>query len=257
MKKQICVLALGVLLFAGLVTTSSGKVSKTTPIISTGDLLHAHNVPQRSESLSASTAEAVRLTSVYSDFSSGLPNFFERKLSVSISGKSFRRHMANPLGLREQIEVSDGGDAYQTVIEMGKLVEEASQMGDSQLKAVEFSIRTFGLIPFLNQLSDTSAECVYLGRTARREDKIEVKTNGGQFILYADQEHVIRKVEVDNRIIEYADYRPVEGVLLPFIERVFVKGKLMYELVFTRIELNPVFPAGYFSRAALSKAFAQ
>lgn len=256
MKKQICALALGVLFFTGLAATSSGKSNQAAPNISPGDLLQAHNVAQRSKALSASITEAVKLTSVYGNSGGELPNFFERKVSVSVNGNAFRREKVDPLGLREQVEVFDGRQATRTVIEMGRQVEEVNQTGDAQLRNLELSIRTFGLLPILKQLSDQAAEVVYLGRTSRKEDKFEVKSATGSFILYADQGHVIRRVEAGNRVMEYADYRSVKGVLLPFIERVFVKGQLSHELVFTKIELNPVFPDGYFSREALSEVIA-
>jgi hypothetical protein len=207
----------------------------------------AHNPGQQTGRLSASL-EAVKLTSIYSDSGSELPNFFERRVSVSVIDTAFRLDKVDPAALREESEMFDGQVLHTTVIEQGKQIEDRSEMGASQYETVEFGIKNMGLLAVLNHISDPRAETAYLGLTARKEDKVEVKVTGGSFIVYADQEHRIRKVVVGRYTMEYADYRSVEGVLLPFIERVFVKGHLMYELVFTGIDINPEFPADHFSR---------
>lgn len=269
MNKRICVLTIILLLFTGLVIVSIEKTDQPVhmkanqPVfekaiqpasdISIDDVRQAHNISQQSEAPSVFIIEAVKLTSIYSNFGSGLPNFFERKMSISTDGNAFKLDKIDPLGLREEIELFDGREVHSRVIEMGKLVEAVNHAGASQYGTVEFGIKNCGLLAVLKHLSDPTAAMVYQGRTARKEDKFEVKVATGSFILYADQEHIIHKVEVGKNTIEYADYRSVDGVLLPFIERVFAKGQLKYELIFTRVDLQPLFPAGYFSRKAISK----
>lgn len=68
----------------------------------------------------------------------------------------------------------------------------------------------------------------------------------GNWIVYCDQQHLIRRLEFGNKIIEYADYRLVNGIRLPFVQRLSFRGKLAYELVFTSIELGHDLPASYF-----------
>lgn len=256
MNKRICAWTLTLLIMAGLVVASFGGANRPDPAILIGEIRQAHNVWQHPEIISASASEAVKLTSIYSRFDSGLPNFFERKVSVSVAGNAFKLNKVDPAALREEIEMFSGQEAYSIVMEMGKQIGEASPVANSQYETVEFGIKNLGLIAILKHISDPAAEVTYLGRTARQEDKIEVRIATGNFIIYADREHRIRRVEVGKNIIEYADYRPVKEVLLPFIERAFVRGQLMYELVFTKIDLNPNFPAGYFSRDALFKQIA-
>jgi hypothetical protein len=171
-------------------------------------------------------------------------------VSVSSDGIAFRRRKVDPQELRVQLDLFDGRAAYHTLAERGRQVE-VNQMDDLQLRALEFSTRTFGLIPILQQLLDPATKAVYLGRS-RGQDKFKVKSPTGGWILYSDQGHIIRSVEIGHKSIEYADYRSVGGVRLPFIQRFSTGGHLNYELVFTRIDLTPDFPDNHFSRAALS-----
>jgi hypothetical protein len=251
MKRLIYVLVLSALISTELVAYA-GKHRQHPVDLSVGDLLQAHNVPRGPDALSSSVAEAVKFISYYGDTGGESPSFFERKVSVSIDGNAFKRHKAAPQGLSEHFDLSDGQGAYRAVVERGSQAEGVKRMAESDFAAVEFSIKTFGLVPILNQLSDPAAEIVYLGRTARGEDKFKVRDSAGSRVLYADHWHMIRRVEMGDKVIEYADYRPVEGVQLPFLQRLYVKGHLIYELVFTKIDLTPAFPAGYFSREALS-----
>ena len=253
MKKLICALFLSGLTSLGLATPSSGKLYQPASTISIDQVRQAHNVHENPNALLAFTATAVKLTPYPGELDSSLPSFFERRVSVSIGAGAFKRHSVDPLGLREHFDLFDGREIHHTAVEMGKQVEEVSQTGDSHSGDFALGIKTFGLVPVLNQLSDAATQVIYLGRTVRKEDKFEVKTPYGSWTLYSDQRHIIRKVEIGARSIEYADYRVVEGTRLPFIQRVYTGGRLIYELVFTGIDLNPSFPAGYFSREALSK----
>ena len=253
MKKPICALFLCGLTSMGLAMPSSGRLYQPASTVSIDQVRQAHNLRESPNAPLAFTATAVKLTPYPGELDNSLPSFFERKVNVSFGAGAFKRHSVDPLGLRERIDLFDGREMYHTAVEMGKQVEQANQTGDSHTGDPALGIKTFGLVPVLIQLSDTATEVIYLGRTARKEDKFEVKTSYGSLILYSDQRHIIRKVEIGARTIEYADYRVVEGIRLPFIQRVYTGGRLIYELVFTGIDLNPTFPADYFSREALSK----
>jgi hypothetical protein len=214
-------------------------------------VLRAHNVPQNPEALSAFDAEAVRLTSRPAGIDRELPSFFERHAEVVMAGNAYKRHMADPLRQREQFDLFDGGTPYHA--ERGRLAEHPNQVTDSESGGVEFSVKTFSLVPILKQLSDRATEVVYLGRAPGSQDKFDIKTATDRWTLYADSEHLICRIEVRGEAIEYADYRPVDGVQLPFIQRLSIGGQLLQELLFTKIVLNPKLPSGYFSRDALAK----
>jgi hypothetical protein len=250
MKKLICTIVLGGLISTGVLALSFGKPEPHANGISIDEVLQAHNVARDPGALSTWLAEAVKLTSYAGGPESDFSNFFERKVTVVVDGDSFKRRRADPLGLREQVDLFDGQLAHHSVKEKDWPVDE-EKAGDSQFAAAQSSIRTFGLVPILRRLSDPATDVVYAGRTARKEDKFKMKTATGDWTLYCDQQHTICRVEIGDKLIEYADYRSVEGVRLPFIQRLSFGGRLIYELVFTRIEFKPVLPSGYFTREAV------
>ena len=265
MKILIGALILGSLLSTGLLASSSEKAVQPVPAIaigeadqsaspvSIGEVLRAHNAPQNTAILSACDGEAVRLTSRPPGIDRELPSFFERQVSVVWAGNAYKRYTADPLRLREQFDLFDGSAPYHAVTERGILAEEANTRADS----VEFGVKTFGLVPVLKQLSDPTTEALYLGRTAYRQDKFDIKTATGRWTLYTDMEHLISRIEVGDKVIEYASYRSVDGVRLPFIQRLSIGGHLIQELIFTRIALNPKLAPNYFRRETPSKQTAR
>jgi hypothetical protein len=50
-----------------------------------------------------------------------------------------------------------------------------------------------------------------------------------------------------------ADYRQVDGLRLSFIQRVSAGGRLVYDLIFSAIDLNPAFPRDYFDLGAVAR----
>ena len=265
MKILISTLILGSLISTGFLTSSSEKSVQPAPAIiigeadqsaspvSIGEVLRAHNAPQTSDLWSAYDGEAVRLTSRPRGIDHEIPSFFERHVSVVWAGNAYKRYTADPLRLREQFDLFDGSVPYHAVNERGMIAEETSQMTDFQSKSVEFGVKTFGLVPVLKQLSNPTTEATYLGRTAYGQDKFDIKTATGRWTLYADTEHLISRIEVGDKVIEYASYRAVDGVRLPFIQRLSIGGQLIQELVFTRIAFNPKLASNYFRRETLPK----
>lgn len=280
MKNLIGTLILGALLSTGILTSSSEKPVRPAPPVaigvadrsaspvsmnqvnqpatpvSIGEVLRAHNVAQNPDALLGFDAEAVRLTTRPPGIDRELPSFFERQVSVTMAGNAYKRHTADPLRLREQYDLFDGNLPYHAVIENGRLAAPAP-VTDSESHGVEFGISTFGLVPILKQLAGATTEAVYLGRTAYGQDKFDIKTATDRWTLYTDAEHLISRIEVRGKTIEYASYRSVDSLRLPFIQRLSSDGQLVQELNFTSITLNPKLPAGYFSRAALSKEMAR
>lgn len=215
------------------------------------ELLRAHNVLEGRGALSASFNEAMKTISFSAAGGVEAPGRFNRKVTVFMDGKAFKRHTVDPKGLRERFDLFDGRSAYRkAVYEQGRLVEEVNQTEGIQFEGVDFSVETFGLVPVLRLLSDPATAVVYLGR-AGAEDKFEVRFATGRWVLYADQSRLVSRIEVGDKRIDYTDYRAVEGARLPFIQRLSVNGRPAYELAFTSIRLNQTFPPDYFSREAL------
>lgn len=253
MKNLIYASALGVLIFAGLLMPIPGKSYQPNPAVSLGEVLSAHNVPPDPAALSAFAAQAVKYTFYDNGDHGKSPGFFERKVSVSFDGEAFTYRKSHPLGIRDQLYMFDGRAAYSALVEKGEAVEAASQSADSQIEAARFSARTFGLVWMLKHISSASAEAVYLGETAQKQEMFEVEIADDRWTLYTDRQRLIRKLEKGNKTIEYADYRSVEGVWLPFVQRLYLGGRLVYELVFTEITLDPAFSPDGFTREALMR----
>jgi hypothetical protein len=251
MRRLICTLLMSGILSAGLFIFPSANTTPENAKITIAEVLRAHNVPQTPQALRNWFAEAVKLTLYPDEFNSDFSTFFERKMSVARSGAAFRRSKIDPMALREQVEIFDGQNAFARVSENGKRVEENSSLADPKLEAVKFSVQTFGLVPVLRELLEPETKILYLERTQRKQEKFQVETSTGNFILYCDQWHRIRSIEIGDKIIEYADYRSVGGVQLPFIQRFSVGNRLLYELIFTRIDIAPLFSASYFNRENL------
>lgn len=269
MKILIITLILGSLLSTGLLASSFEKKIQPAPAVVIGEadqpaspvsiseVLRAHNAPPNLDLLSACDGEAVRLTSRPHGISHEIPSFFERHLSVAWAGNAYRRYTADPVMAREQFDLFDGSTPYHAVTEKGRVTEKANPMGDSESKSFEFGVKTFGLVPILKYLSDATTEAVYSGRTAYGQDKFDIKTTTGRWALYTDMDHLISRVEVGDKTIEYAGYRSVDGVRLPFVQRLSIGGQLFQELIFTRIALNPKLASNYFRRETLSKSVAR
>ncbi|MGA9768035.1 MAG: hypothetical protein WBV94_03280 [Blastocatellia bacterium] len=231
------------------------KTDQPAPIVTARDILQAHNAWRRTKAIATYYAKVVKLTSV-SNPGNEMPSSLEQKMQVSVKGNAFKRYREFPQGIRKEHHTFDGRTAYQLVIEKGRTEEGVSQMSPSELASVGYGIRSFGLLPFLNQLADPVAELIYLKRTAHGDDKIKVTTPAASFILYVNSRHVIQCVEIGTKRIEFWDYDVVNKILLPFTQRVYVKNQLSYELIFKKIRLNLSFSDNYFTREAISKNIA-
>ena len=265
MKTLISALILGSLLSTGLLASSSekpvlpapaiaiGRADQPAPPVLIGEVLRAHNVSQNPDLLSAYDSEAVRLTSRPQGINRELPSFFERQVSVVWAGNAYKRYTADPLRLREQFDLFDGRVPYHAVTERGMLAEEANQMDDWQSRSFEFGVKTFGLVPVLKLLTAPTTEATYAGRTPYGQDKFDIKTATGRWALYTDTEHLVSRVEVGDKVIEYAGYHSVDNVRLPLVQRLSIGGQLIQELIFTRIALNPKLASNYFKRETLAR----
>lgn len=248
MMKSIYALALSGLIAGGALAPPTGRSEAPARPFSIGAVLKAHNIPIREPDALANTfAEAVKLTSNRPDVGPESPSFFEWTVSVYTQGTAFKRRKVDSQGLREQIDLFDGRLAYHFEFERGNRLPEEEHVGASRFDAVELGVRTFGLLPVLRQLSDVSTRVVHMGRTTGGQNWFRVAAATGEFFVYSDRRHLIRRAEFGDMTIEYAGYREVGGARLPFIQRVTVGKRLIYELVFTQIDLNHQVPEDYLS----------
>lgn len=255
-KKGIGLLVLSGLLSIGLLTSLSRRGQQeelSAAPISIRDLLEAHNVSPNPDVLSVFFAEAQRRVS-FAAASSGKPaGAFTRLITVARYRQVFRYERADPLVSTKQIDLFDGNATYHAMAVDRRLIEESKQSGDSTSEAVGLEIKTFGLLPILRQLAEPKTESVYEGRISQGLDRLQVRTPTRIWTVYADSEHLIRRLEFRDNAIEYDDYHTVEGVRLPFGQRFFVRGQLYYELSFTKIDLKPAFGSDYFSHETVLK----
>jgi hypothetical protein len=214
------------------------------------EVLGAHGGREAIASITASRVRGARLTSTLP------PGFFERRLLVEVADGKFRRQTADPLGLRTQTELFDGQTGFYLVSGAGEqegVTPQTLRMSGDRLRAVKFSVETYGLLPLLQRCADPTAEVISQETTPARLSKFRVRTSAGEWNVYADESRLIRKIEIGDKTLRFADYRSAGGLQLPFIERLSVGQQLVYEMVLSTIELNPTFPAGYFKPEALAR----
>jgi len=230
MKRFVCALIAVALIISGMGIASSGRTArlKSSPLFE--EVLQAHGGRWAIGSIRGFRAEAVRLTSTRP------PEYIERRLIVSASGSQFKRHMIDPLGLIDRFEIFDGQIGHYRIVERGAAEDQPRLMDSDRLRAVKFSINTYGLVPILQTCSDPAVEAVFLGRASRSLDKFVIKTEAGERFIYADRSHRIVRVDIGDKILQFADYRSVNGLQLPYLQRVSLGGQLIYQLTFSTIE---------------------
>ncbi|MEW6208082.1 MAG: hypothetical protein AB1631_06930 [Acidobacteriota bacterium] len=188
--------------------------------------------------------EAVRLMTTHPT------EFVERHLTVSFTGAKFRRDSIISSGAYESIEMFDGARLYAVSKSKDDTTSHAIASDSNRLRALRVHVDTFGLLPMLRVCADSVA--VAEGR-AGAFDKFRVATASGDWIVYTDQEGLIRRLEIKDKVFQFADYRQTGELRLPFIERLSVGDRLVYELIFSKIEINPDFPPDHFDPQALQR----
>jgi len=256
MTKRIITLTVGGLLAAGLLITLFKAPNRATHSF-IDELARAHNISLGPEASFAFVAEAGTVTHYRIDSDSKEPRAFERKVTVAYNGSAFIHDQIDPKGWSHQVDLLVDEKIYRTEITQGKRTKTAAQLGGEDYQSALFCIMSFGPIPTLKHLQNLAAEVIGRERVAEDQERLKVKTASGIWSVYVDQRHLICKVEWisngHNVAIEYLDYRTVLGAQLPFTERISADGRLVHELFFTRIDLNPSFPADHFSREALAR----
>src|SRR6185369_2433574 len=128
--------------------------------------------------------------------------------------------------------------------------QEGKTLDETEAAAIKFQISTFGLLPIFKRLSDPRSQVSYVGYTAKGQ-RFQVKSSKGSWHFYANSNHLIDRLEIENINITFGEYRTVQGMKLPFYQQVRKGDKLLYEIKFDSFEFNPVFAADFFKRAAL------
>jgi hypothetical protein len=250
MKKRVRIVSVNVVLSVSVIITLFIKANHTVTENLVGDAPETQSVEQQTKVFAASV-KAKKYTTIPSEPSNELPNFFERDVEISVNGNAFRVDKVDPDGVVRESEMYDGEVLCTKVIENNKKVETTSRKGASPYDPVEFNILNLGLVAIISYLSDPATEIKLLKRTVRKQDKFEVKVGTSSFIVYLDAARIVRKVEIGKYTIGYGDYRLVDNRQIPFLQMVFIKGDLRYELAFKEIDFQPEFPEGFFSRFAL------
>lgn len=244
MKRIIIAMSVAVMICAGLFASALVTENRDRPAI--GNVLKAHGVTTETGSLSAFFIEAVKLTSIEGGPTEELPGFFERKTTLASDGRFFRRSKIDSQGLLEEVVLLDGLRAYRVVRESGQSDAEAEELQGNERDGVRFIAATSGLAPVLARLNKEKTAFAYKGETSRGWSLFTARTDIGNVSIFADRERVIRRIEAAGFTIEYAGYREVDGVLLPFIQRVYRGSRLLYELFFINQSLKPQFTDDYF-----------
>src|SRR5882724_5447057 len=255
MKKLIwtIVLGIGLVISTEVATAISKRISKPAAQMSLQTILRSHNIPRDGDPLSSTLSEASRFTYFDSGTGTGKQDFFERKTIVYTSRNAFKVFRTDPLGLRQQIDASNGSqENVHAEYTKDRETQTPYQMQDAQLASSRFLVGTFGLVPILKQLSDPSTKDQWLG-SSNGEDILSVTSPAGTWVIYVNNKGLIHRAEIGKCVFEYADYRVVNGISIPFFQNVYVGNKLVYELTFTRIELNQAFAPDFFSKESVAR----
>ncbi|HEY7545045.1 MAG TPA: hypothetical protein VID27_09195 [Blastocatellia bacterium] len=191
--------------------------------------------------------EAVRLISTFPT------EFIERRMTLSVDGERFRRSSDDSTGAVARAEMFDGLQlraALRLKRDDGSTASRSIPVDGDRLRALRFNVDTFGLLPLLRICADSVA--IAEGR-AGSLDKFRIRTARGDWIVYTDQAGLIRRLERGDKVFQFADYRQVGELRLPFIERLSIGDRLIYELIFSAIEINPDFPPDHFDTEPFSR----
>ena len=243
MKKKLThIVVILPLLSIGLwMASSRGSTSPTAPP-ALDEALLAHGGREAIGAITAFRAQAVRLTSTQPT------TFHERRLSVVVAGAKFRRQIESPFGSRLRVEWFDGQRGFEMIsVASDEKHPPALAMSEQRLQEVKSSLALFGLLPILQRCNEPNAEIIAQDSVSVRLNKFRIKTSAGEWAIYIDQSHLIRQVEIGPWLLQFADYRSVGELKLPFVQRLSFGQRLVFELVFSSIDLNPAFPAGYFT----------
>lgn len=250
MKKKLLGAVLAAISISGVCWIAfSSRASSANPTAAFQQVLNAHGGREAIAAVTAFRTRARRLTFTAPSV------FFERQLLVEVDGVKFRRLIVDSPGVRTQAELFDGQSGFKVVSDLQRKPPEAllaQPMNARRLSAVSSSIETSNLLRLLQRCADPATKIIAQASGPGSLNKFQIQTGIGEWLVYADQSHLIRQIEIGTRQFQFADYRAVGRLHLPFTERLSANQQWSQELTFSTIELNPDFPADYFTPAALS-----
>lgn len=214
-------------------------------------VLDAHGGRNAIDAAEGATCRMTRVTCTAPD------TFLERQIELTTSGVRFIRRTEDPLRTRTQVEIFDGRGAFaagaKTREDEDHVIEEALPSDAGRLSGVQASNQSTGLLPILKALTGPEAEVSEQAAGSTKLRKFNVATSRGAFVIYADRGDLIRRVDRGSITMLFADVREVTPLKLPFVEKILSNGRVVFDVYFSRIELNPALPAGYFDPSRLSQ----
>ena len=182
------------------------------------------------------------------------PRFFARRVRLSVEGDKIRRETSNPQGDRTGLELIDEGGQFQAFdmdwAEAGGARSSTPLTTNARRQsAVRTNVAVCSLIPFLEILCDPAASASFLG-LEQGNMKYLIAAPGKKLLVHLDESRRISRVEMGRNTFEFADFRRVGSLLLPFVERVSVGDHQVFEFLLSGCEINPTFQNNAFSAAA-------
>lgn len=210
-------------------------------------VLEAHGGPAAIAAARGSTSRLVRVTWTAHD------SFFERQMELSTNGEKFVRCTTDPLGVRTQLEIFDGLETFEaaaTSTEGGAgLINERLRSDAARLATVRASNQISGLLPILRTLIEPGTVVAEAAAGSNGLRKFTAATRRGNYVIYADRANLIRRVDLGSSTMLFADVRDVPPLRLPFVEKILLSRRVVFEHYFSSIELNPAHPPEYFDPA--------
>lgn len=176
-------------------------------------------------------------------------DFFERQARLAVDGDRFVRVLRDAELTRIDSSIFDGSGRLEERIRRsddddddddGSLSRERPADKD-RAQALTFSTQICSLIPILRMCAQPETEITFVQRTPMLLDEFRVRSLDAEFTVYADQSHLIRRVDIRRATLHFAGYGTNEGdsAKMPRLERVSIGDRLVYEFVFTRMDLKP------------------
>lgn len=222
-----------------------GQAETSPPFLA---VLTAHGGRHALQEVSAYSIEATRLTYTTP------PEFFERKVTIVTQGSKFSRLTTHPSGVKRQYEIFDDQGQFHSwsVLsdERGGSIEKKGAADADTLRSVRFSVETFNLLPLLVRLAEASSQARFVERTPAALDKFIVAVRGREWAVYTDITHLIRRIEFEGKVFEFANYAQAGDLQLPLFQRVLLGDRPVFDMMFSRIDLNPELAQDYFNPAA-------
>lgn len=220
-------------------STSTGQTATKTAGLSVQTVLKAHIGSGNTNW----TRYAEKATLRYAgSHSSAEQEHFERKLSLATDG-TVTRYERTTLSLTQSYLLN--GNVLVRTIFYGRTQVETTILDGPEAAEIKSQIATFGPLPILKRLSDSPARVSHVGNSSSG-DEFEVEALKGPWRFYTNSQHLIDRLQIDDISITFGDYRQVEGLNLPFYQKVS-KGKVfLYEIQFDEINFDPIFAAGTF-----------